>query len=316
MGDVQIQVLNPSSIMRLESKKSRSPVTRLKQNRRRFSGPQSVLDSIFAVKQNQFQLVSRFSTQIHSNPLWIPQGNLWELNDADLKVCSDRTLFLGPNIDWFDQRNAMTLSSFPKFSIIVPSYWVIPVLQDLLGSHHNFRVWAAGVDIEFWRPSGKPKKNLVLYLKDDSKVEDASKLKEMLSDMNYKVHQIKYGDYTPSQFHRTLSDSFAGIWFGKTESQGIALLESWSMNVPTLILKCEIWNSPSGKSFLSSAAPYLNSACGEFSNSSEFSTTEVLNFLTRAQKNDFAPRSYVLSNFSSTMTTKNLLEILLNGGAH
>ena len=119
---------------------------------------------------------------------------------------------------------------------------------------------------------------------------------------------LKYGSYSQYQLKQILKRVTAAIWIGGTESQGLALIEFWSMNIPTLVLKKLDWFSPDGQSFSASSAPYMSDLAGIFSNSTTFSDLDFELFFSRFS--EFSPRSSVKETFSLTNCASVLFKLL------
>ncbi len=146
----------------------------------------------------------------------------------------------------------------------------------------------------------------MVYNKQRSKT-DISAVTSALEALNEKFSVITYGSYRESEYRSLLGRSKALIWVGRSESQGIGLLEALAMNVPALvweIKKFGQWTgdgheffSPSQLVFSSAlTAPYFDSRCGlKFTDHSELGS-KLDEFL--AGLNEFKPRSYILGNLS------------------
>ena len=96
------------------------------------------------------------------------------------------------------------------------------------------------------------------------------------------------------------------IFISRNESQGVALAEAWSMNVPTLVYNPGDFVY-SGKLVTGiSACPYLTDSVGR-----DWKTIEQLNTLLLEMNQDkfsFTPRKYVLERFTDEKAAKDLLE--------
>jgi hypothetical protein len=116
---------------------------------------------------------------------------------------------------------------------------------------------------------------------------------------------IEYGKYTPFEYVSTLKKLKVLFWFGGTESQGIALLEAWSANVPTLVRyrksSFDLYH-PSEIAF----GPYNDENTGLFFEENE-SALEIINrFYSRPEIN---PREKILNEFTNEFTTRKLLAL-------
>lgn len=109
--------------------------------------------------------------------------------------------------------------------------------------------------------------------------------------LSYK--EISYGEYVNLEYYRLLSNAMFLVYLSKQETQGLALMRAWQMDVPTLIYDngTASWNSIS---CIGSSAPYYHPAVGEkFTNKDELK----LKFPFMIN-NKYTPRRYHLSNFT------------------
>ncbi len=220
-------------------------------------------------------------------------------------------LIIGPNVEFNKFYIREKTANFANVRILVPSPWVIPVLKEQISWFTGeFIVWQSDIDFNFWKaPSKKDKKKIMIYRKYDESDADFNLVMQLCQDLGINFQIITYGKYSRRQFKRALSESFAAVWLGTTESQGIALLECWAMDVPTFVReKNEFLDLSNGKRFPSSSAPYLNSECGKFFKSEEITRELLSRFLAEAKF--LSPRGYVLNNFSKKESL-NRLNILL-----
>jgi hypothetical protein len=243
-------------------------------------------------------------------PFWIPAGDLSAFSQMEIDLLSKSNVTLGPNIDWFNLANLNVVSQLGTVKILVPHHWVVLPVKRSLPENSRVVVWPCGIDIDFWR---KEKNHLqveevLIYLKNLTDVENLKAARDFLRKRNILFTVLEYGSYSQEEFKSVLNRVSAAIWIGDTESQGLALLESWSMNVPTLVLKKETWYNSDGEPFPASSAPYLSKTVGQFSNSSTFSEEDFDSFLV--QFKSFSPRVTVEETFNLTSSASNLIKIL------
>lgn len=122
---------------------------------------------------------------------------------------------------------------------------------------------------------------------------------------NFKV--IKYGYFSKKKYFHLLEKSKLMIYFSSTESQGIAMQEAWSYDVPTLV-----YSQPhyfiKNKRFNASSSPYLTKYCGFFfRNKNEFKIKFDL-----ILKKKLYPRKWLINNMSQDISVKKLMKIIKN----
>ena len=220
-----------------------------------------------------------------------------------------KTLAAGPNIVVFSSEGERILTNQEIDICLVPSHWVAtaysedePSLQD------KIKIWYAGVDYVYWNPKLLSKsKNVLVYWKTET--DDFCKAVEnKVEEHGWNPIRMTYGQYNQEQFKNTLDLCEFSIFISRSESQGIALAECWSMNIPTLV-----WNPQEliyqGRVYSSvSACPYLNNLTGI-----EWRTfTELDRILDDIELNlfSFHPRRWILESMSDEYCAKNLLKIL------
>lgn len=172
----------------------------------------------------------------------------------------------------------------------------------------NQKVWYAGVDAGYLSAYEDQKRQILIYKKKCPEVLFRGVVKHV-SELKLSYGVIKYGRYSMSEYKSLLSKSTLMVYLSESESQGIALFEAWSCNVPTLV-----WNK--GYSFWkkyrfsSSTAPYLSETTGAFfKNISEFKI-ELEEMQERIYK--FHPREWILLNGTDMIAARKMLEIIDN----
>jgi glycosyltransferase involved in cell wall biosynthesis len=117
--------------------------------------------------------------------------------------------------------------------------------------------------------------------------------------------------YSEEKYLDYLQNSKYGIWLDAHESQGFALEEALSCNVPLLVWNITSMNQEYRSSYSNIPAttiPYWDARCGEyFYTSSELEET-FNNFLSKIDT--YKPREYILENLSIDVCEKNLLDVI------
>jgi hypothetical protein len=127
---------------------------------------------------------------------------------------------------------------------------------------------------------------------------------------------IRYGAYSESDYISVLKRVKFCIWVGCHESQGFALQECLSMNVPIFVwnatnMRDEHFNdvqtfSNYAQKLTATTVPYWDSRCGRIWNTTKEMKSELSEFIS--QLNTYSPRSYVLENLSDQVCFGNLLK--------
>lgn len=226
-----------------------------------------------------------------------------------------KKLLAGPNIVERATEFNYLLGS-PEIDVcVVPSEWVkIDYVEDIPSLKDRTHIWYAGVDPQYWKPShdslvqrtsAKKSKNVVLYWKGNTVYPD---IQNMLIKYGWNPLVIRYGNYTHDEFKKALENAAFAIFVTRTESQGIAMAESWAMNVPTLVWDCQ---KPLIFHFKihwpTSSAPYLTKDCGyRWKNIQEL---EILLQRIDTLLDACSPRAWVLENMTDVISAKMLYDI-------
>jgi hypothetical protein len=219
-------------------------------------------------------------------------------------------LFAGPNllIDPSDEKELMSSPELDGF--LVPSDWVrdfyITEIPELSGKCH---VWPAGVDIKRWESKhcDRGHQRVLIYDKSDHD-QPIHEYQKFLEERGWESSVIQYGSYKNEHFLQSLRKSHLALFFSPSESQGIALLESWAADVPTFV-----WDrgwaflKKTNKKIPASSAPYLNPHLGEFF--SDLSSFKAAFQKWETERSLFRPREWVCAHLSDEACAKKLIKI-------
>jgi hypothetical protein len=230
----------------------------------------------------------------------------WVVNDtADLKwaVRNRRRLeaaelWAGPNIVVVPQEADAILTSDQIDRIIVPTKWVADVYADAYPQlRSRISIWPAAIDADYWSPEGEPRTHWLIYNKNEDGL--AAEITRALAKLAVNFAQINYGQYSEAEFKNRLNTALGLIWLSRSESQGIALLEAFSMDVPALVWDRGYWEYESRelkRKFVAPAtsAPYFSEACGyRFTDAIDFEAA-FERFRENAPR--YHPRQYIMSS--------------------
>lgn len=221
-----------------------------------------------------------------------------------------KKILAGPNLVIlpFDHNRILTHPAIDR--CIVPSDWVKiayeacePLLKGRIG------VWFAGVDVNYWNPIS-PKvenSNVLVYWKTEPE-SFCNQVELLLRSYGWNPIRVRYGNYNSLHFKNLLEQSRFAVFISITESQGLALAEAWSMNVPTLV-----WNNGNlayqGFIFsVVSACPYLTKSTGK-----EWKTLNELEEILKnylLHEKSFNTRDWTLNYMSDRVSAQCILKII------
>jgi hypothetical protein len=225
--------------------------------------------------------------------------------------------FLFPTPPWL--KNTHTFPNKCKY--ILPSKWTEDYVEETGGLSLPHIINPFAVDVEKFKPTISNKYlDCLLYFK-HRRQEDIEYVENILQVKNITYRKFIYGKYKEEDYIRTLNECNYAVWVTSTESQGFALQECLSMNVPIVV-----WNATSlfdefdskGEKVYKerlnqfelkgTTIPYWDERCGlSFIKKEEFeSSLEVM----RGSYTKFHPRDFVLENLSPKVCMTRLLENL------
>lgn len=241
---------------------------------------------------------------IHVNPMK-PRSRavlvLSDLKDLAKLVAKYDLVILGPNAAHSLSEIDADVRNAPNMRFLVPSEWVrrlwssnYPEIED------RIVVFPVGTDQTFWRPklSVSQRDSLLVYLK--SYTEVGIDILQALDASKRKYSIVKYGGYGPKLYRSKLEESVAMIFVGATESQGLALQESWMMDVPTFVFATDENSNQNA-----TLAPYLTSQRGMF-----WSSEEQLLQTIETQAGLLRPRESTVAELSLEATSIHFQELL------
>ena len=217
-------------------------------------------------------------------------------------------LIAGPNISVLPTDDDKILMSDKIDLLIVPSKWVLNLYRKY--TKKKISIWYAGIDENYWKPKNNNfiQNKILIYYKRESK----SLLKNtinFLQNKNFKLEIVKYGEYKIGEYKKKLQNSEFAIFINNTESQCIAQVEAWSMNVPTLIWHDKNDQENKFRKYVeTSNAPYLNEKNGAiFKN---FDELEKLINNIQNKKIKYNPRKWVLKNMTDKISADKAIKII------
>ncbi len=190
--------------------------------------------------------------------------------------------------------------------VLQPSNWMKDFLLKSSFNACPIDIWPAGIDTDIFIPSNNPKEIVLIYFKQRFKFE-LLLVTSILKKKGIPCEIIEYGAYEENDYKQKLNRSRYIIWIGRSESQGIAMGEALSQNIPMLVWEISCFGHAADgsndmftddqKAYVGAhAATYFDDTCGKIIYHAEEIDTGI-DFL---EKNlvTFRPRDYVLKNLS------------------
>lgn len=237
--------------------------------------------------------------------------NLGVLQSSSLNVlkhCDGKNVLIGPNVFVLPTDMPEVVERFDNF--VVPSQWVknlYEVKYPLVSkSKKETKIWSVGIDTQKWKPSGEAKsgKECFIYFKNRDE-KDLQTLQKVFENQGYNVSVLRYGSYTEKELFDLCEKCSFCVLLDNTESQGIAIMEIMSMNVPLIVFDTKTWTDNEGKAFPATSVPYFDGRCGRVV-SGYLSQENLQSFLQNVP--NFNPRQYVLEHHTLVQAAGRYLE--------
>lgn len=227
------------------------------------------------------------------------------LQDCDRLNGDVSGCLVGPNVCTLPIDNSIIMSqNYDK--LLVPSDWVKKLYSKWV-PEEKIHVWGVGIDTNKFKDSSKNKKeyDFLIYFKRRG-IDELNHIINFLKDNNYTYFVIEYGKYIESEFIDIISKSKRGIVIDNCESQGIAIEEMMSCNLPLIVWDVTHWVDR-GEQYKCEATsiPYWDSRCGEFF----YDINNMLDKFNLFMSNRYNPREYILENLTTEKQSKKILKI-------
>jgi hypothetical protein len=219
----------------------------------------------------------------------------------DVSKYPNTRFIFGPHFSVFPEHNLQLIKG-PNSVYIQPSKWAADVwINHPLCRDIDVKPVPFGVDTQRFNeiiPLAQ-RTEVFIYYKTRG-MHDLVFIKDRLSRMGiaYKLFSYDYR-YSEAEYLDCLHNAKYGIWVGRHESQGFALEEALSCNVPLLVWDVLSMNQESGPNYAdipATTVPYWDSRCGEIFYKQDHFDYAYRLFMSKLSR--FEPRQYVLSNLT------------------
>lgn len=215
-------------------------------------------------------------------------------------------LFLGPNIADLPIFNKLLMQTDKYVKSIVPCEWVKNAHANWIPAD-KIEIWNCGIDFNKYSEIKKPiEYDFLVYYKRRG-VADLNSVLTFLNENNLNYRLLEYNHYNDNEFRDTISKSKYGLIIDGTETQGIAIQEMMSCNLPLLVWDIKEWHDR-GPAHVCSATsiPYFDKTCGEVF----YDVADIEQTYKKLIQGSYQPREYILKNCNYITQAKKILEIL------
>jgi len=234
----------------------------------------------------------------------------------NVKKYPNAKFIFGPHFSVFPELHQMNEIRNNNVIYIQPSEWAAKVWENHPYCENiKIKVLPFGVDTNNFceRKPIIDRNKAFIYFK-NRRPEDLNLVTNFFNNKNIPYVIFSYKSrYNEQDYIDYLQNSKFGVWLGGHESQGFALQEALSSNVPLLVWSVKSMKQEYGSTYHDISAttiPYWDERCGEyFYNFDELENT-FDTFVSKIET--YKPREYILENLSIKKCEEKLKELINN----
>ena len=192
---------------------------------------------------------------------------------------------------------------------IQPSQWVI---SNVWPDFNNIPIvpFPFPVDTEKFKSKDCEKSEVFIYYK--SRIpKELNFVIYFLKSKKTRFKIFKYGSYNEEDYLNTLQKAKYGVWVGRHESQGFALEEALSCNIPLIVWNVKSMNQEFSLSYpdiKATTIPYWDERCGEYFYEKEELDSKFNTFISKLDS--YKPRDYIIENLSVKKCSERFLDLI------
>lgn len=256
-------------------------------------------------------------------------GNIEDIDDNKWKIIyspsepldfnkyPNKLWLFGPDFSLYNNESDFNKINFKQDNLIYISQsdWTINVLKSLYSNLiFNMKIFSFPINMDKFNDNGINKTEILIYYK-YRKLDELKFIVNELNNrniINFRIFSYEH-KYDESDFIRHIQISKYGIVISKHETQGFAIEEMLSCNLPLLVWNVKSLNQEVGfnyQDFPATSIPNWDDKCGEvFYDSNEFEMKFKL-FTDNLEK--YKPREFIKDNLSTEKCAEKLVKLINN----
>ena len=232
----------------------------------------------------------------------------------DTSLFPMKKFIFGPGFSTFPNNRLLAINNIHNNSIYIqPSKWAADTWRNLnVEKVIKIKEFPFPVEMDKFSPIKNTEKNEIFIM---FKQRDPKELEYIISflskiSVNYKLfnYQTKYNE---NEYKSCLQNAKYGIWIGRHESQGFALEEALSCNIPLLVWDVNFMSQEYGYNYPDIPAtviPYWDNRCGEYFKEKENFEETYYKLINKLDT--YKPREYILENLSPEKCGDNFIKLI------
>lgn len=200
-----------------------------------------------------------------------------------------------------------TINTYPK--TLVASEWVKNLWSSSGVPIEKIGTWFGGIDTDIFQPKKNIKYDCLILFKNRS-FEELHLIQNVLNKKKLSSLILNHGSYDEEFFLNAANNCKFSIILHNTETQGFAIMEVMSMDLPILVFDFNTWDN---KYFESTSVPYFHEKCGNIVPQKDFNSEviekKIDSFLDNI--NSYSPREIILKNYTLDHSVNLLKKIFI-----
>ena len=232
----------------------------------------------------------------------------------DSSLFPNKKFIFGSGFSVFPDNRLLKINNIHKNSIYIqPSKWAADIWKDFnVEKVIKIKEFPFPVEIDKFRPIKNTEKNEIFIYFKRRKAEELKLIEQFLTGKNITYKLFDYvKKYKEEEYLKCLQSAKYGIIVDAHESQGFAIEEALSCNVPLLVWKVKYMSQEEGSNFPDipcTNIQYWDKRCGEFFEEKENFEETYYKFINKLET--YKPREYILENLSPKKCAENFVKLI------
>jgi hypothetical protein len=250
-------------------------------------------------------------------------GNSNEINNYDIiyspatpinsSQYPNKKFIFGPHFSVFPDNRLQSINNINNNSVYIqPSEWVCQLWKNYnVETNILIKAFPFPVEVEKFCPIQNSRNEVFIYFK-RRKHEELEYVKQFLNNKNITYKIFDYVQkYNEEDYLKCLQNAKYGIIIDAHESQGFAIEEALSCNVPLVVWNVSIMSQEYGSNYSNipcTSISYWDERCGEYFYKLEEFETTYNKFINKLET--YSPREYIMENLSPQKCGQRFIELI------